>query len=279
MVRPLLPAFVLLLVASFALPVTAQAPSGPIQDNSFLVEEAYNQQKGVVQHINTFSYFTQSHDWMYTFTQEWPMPHHERHQLSYTLAYFRIGDSASHGPGIGDALLNYRYQLIGSGDTRIAFAPRLSLILPAGDSDYGRGYGGTGLQTNLPLSTILSRKLVMHWNAGATWVPHAHNAAGDTAGIVSYNAGHSVIWLATDRFNGMLESVFTSMQTVSAPGRVQWSNSAFVNPGVRWAYNFQSGLQIVPGIAIPIGVGPSVGEKGVLVYLSFEHPLSALRRR
>ena len=30
----------------------SEAP--PIQDNSFLVEEAYNQERGVVQHINTF---------------------------------------------------------------------------------------------------------------------------------------------------------------------------------------------------------------------------------
>ena len=34
----------------------------------------------------------------------------------------------------------------------------------------------------------------------------------------------------------------------------------------------QDGLQIVPGIAMPIGVGPSAGEKSVLIYLSFEHP-------
>jgi len=279
MLRHLLRLFVLALAASLAIPAAAQAPSGPIQDNSFLVEEAYNQEKGVMQHINTFSYFTQGHDWMYTFTQEWPAPRDERHQLSYTLAYERMGDFASHGPGIGDALLNYRYQLVGNGDTRIAFAPRLSLIMPVGNSDYGRGYGGTGLQTNLPLSTVISRKLVMHWNAGATWVPHAQNSAGDHAGIVGYNGGQSMIWLATPRFNVMLESVFTSMQSVTAPGKTQWSNSAFINPGIRWAHNFQSGLQIVPGISMPIGVGPSAGEKGVFVYLSFEHPLSALRRR
>ena len=31
-------------------------------------------------------------------------------------------------------------------------------------------------------------------------------------------------------------------------------------------------LQIVPGIAVPIGVGPSRGEKGIFLCLSFEHP-------
>jgi hypothetical protein len=33
-------------------------------------------------------------------------------------------------------------------------------------------------------------------------------------------------------------------------------------------------LQIVPGLAIPLGLGPSKGDKGVFVYLSFEHPFS-----
>jgi hypothetical protein len=43
--------------------------------------------------------------------------------------------------------------------------------------------------------------------------------------------------------------------------------------GVRFAINFKSGLQIVPGLFMPVGVGPSKGEYGGLAYLSFEHPL------
>ena len=42
---------------------------------------------------------------------------------------------------------------------------------------------------------------------------------------------------------------------------------------MRWAHNLKSGLQIVPGIAVPIGIGPSSGDTGVLLYLSFEHTL------
>ena len=49
----------------------AQAPA-PIQDNSFLVEEAYNQERGVVQHINTFAR-ARGGGWEYGFTQEWPV--------------------------------------------------------------------------------------------------------------------------------------------------------------------------------------------------------------
>lgn len=37
----------------------------PIADNSFLIEEAYNQEAGVVQHISTFEMPTRGSDWSY----------------------------------------------------------------------------------------------------------------------------------------------------------------------------------------------------------------------
>ena len=54
------------------------------------MEEAYNQNFGVVQHISSFTRFWDSKDWIYTFTQEWPVPGDERHQLSYTLVGFAL---------------------------------------------------------------------------------------------------------------------------------------------------------------------------------------------
>jgi len=42
---------------------------------------------------------------------------------------------------------------------------------------------------------------------------------------------------------------------------------------VRWAYDFPSGLPVVPGVAFPFGVGPSRGQKNVFLYLSFEAPM------
>lgn len=242
-----------------------------IQDNSFLVEEAYNQEKRVVQHINTFAYYLSGHDWSYTFTQEWPVGG-QRHQFSYTLSGVRPGAFSSNGPGIGDTLLNYRLQVVGSGETPVAFAPRLSAILPSGDSAFGRGYGGAGVQTNLPLSIVLHPKLVSHWNAGATYVPHARNSVGDQAATWSYNGGQSFIWLPHPRFNVMFETYYLSAETVVAGDKTQWSRALFLNPGFRWAYNFSNRLQIVPGFAVPVGVGPSAGEKGLFFYLSFEHP-------
>jgi hypothetical protein len=46
---------------SFAQMSGPPAPEpGPIQDNSFLAEEAYNQEPGVVQHIQTFTHLWNS---------------------------------------------------------------------------------------------------------------------------------------------------------------------------------------------------------------------------
>jgi hypothetical protein len=54
-------------------------------------------------------------------------------------------------------------------------------------------------------------------------------------------------------------------------------DALFVSPGIRWAWNFRSGLQVVPGLAVPLGVGPSSGRHGIFFYLSFEHPFRRAR--
>jgi hypothetical protein len=266
--------------SSSAQPPVVSAPqeekTNPIQDNSFLIEEAYNQEFGVVQHINTFSRNFNSHSWQYTFTQEWPVPG-IRHQLSYTLSAVRE-TSHTGGAGLGDTELNYRYQLIGSGDTKVAFAPRASLLIPSGNYRDGHGVGGYGAQINLPLSVVLSEHLVTHWNAGTTMVPHARNEFGDRAATYGYNLGQSFVWLIHPRFNALVETSWVGSENVVGRGRTQRVHDLLISPGVRWAYNFKSGLQIVPGIAVPVGVGPSAGEKSLFLYLSFEHPFRSLKR-
>jgi hypothetical protein len=254
-----------------ALPPPAEEEDPPIQDNSFLMEEAYNQEYGVVQHISVFGRFWENRDWIYTFTQEWPVNPAPRHQLSYTIAATDPGALSGSGGGIGDIALNYRYQLVGSGKDRVAFSPRFSVLLPTGDSRLGRGSGAVGFQTNLPLSIRAAKKLVTHWNAGATFTPSARNELDQKAFTAGYNLGTSFIWLAHPRFNTMLELVFDSSESVVAPDVTQREKSLLLNPGIRWAHNLKSGLQIVPGFAVPLGIGPSRGEKGIIFYLSFEH--------
>src|SRR6266550_4515399 len=101
---------------------SAAAQSRPISDNSFLIEEAYNQEPGVVQHISAWQRSLHSAAWAYTFTQEWPVGT-QTHQFSYTIPVQRT-ESPSR-TGLGDAALNYRYQLRGA-EQRVAIDPRLS---------------------------------------------------------------------------------------------------------------------------------------------------------
>ncbi len=222
----------------------------------------------MVQHIQSFMYLKRAKEWAYSFTQEWPVPD-ETHQLSYTIPVLRVTDPAR-STGIGDVALNYRYQMLAT--ERVAFAPRLSIITPTGDYKKGHGTGSTGWQVNLPLSVELSDKVVTHWNLGGTHTPRSREPGGARANTSGSNYGASVIYLASETFNLMLEAVGTNSQTVMPDGSVQREKTSFINPGVRFATNYDSGLQVVSGVSFPIGLGPSSGERGILLYLSFEHP-------
>ncbi|HYH00699.1 MAG TPA: hypothetical protein VD837_16320 [Terriglobales bacterium] len=251
-------------------------PEKPIQDNSFLIEEAYNQEDGVVQHISTFTRLSDSRQWAYSFTQEFPV-RGQKSQLSYTLPILNNPELGTRG--VGDLAINYRYQAIGSGETRVAFSPRVSLLLPTGDSRKGHGSGGYGFQANLPLSVVLNKHVVTHWNVGTTITPSARNIVGDTALTTGYNVGGSVIVAPHSKFNVMFETLWTGSEAVISRDRTQREHDLLLSPGIRWAHDFKNGLQIVPGIAVPIGVGPSRNEKGVFLYVSFEHPWSIFARK
>jgi hypothetical protein len=252
-----------LVVVAFA-PVTGSAGERPIQDNSFLIEEAYNQEPGVVQHISTFQRSKVTGDWFYTLTDEWPAPG-QNHQIGVTIPVQGLGSGG--GRGIGDVALNYRYQLAGSGEARLACAPRLSVSFPSGDAERGFGLGGSALQVNIPVSMLLNEWLVTHFNIGGTYAPSTH-ASGSATG---FNVGQSLIYLLRPTFNLMLEAAFTEVD-VTTGGTTDRTSTMTLNPGFRAAHNFGS-VQIVGGVALPLGLGPSRGDNGVLLYLSFEHPL------
>jgi len=245
----------------------AEAAGKEIQDNSFLLEEAYNQEDGVIQHIQAFQKMKDD-SWGYSFTEEWPAPK-QAHQVSVTVPASKPGPDA----GIGDVLLNYRYQALFNEQAGLAFSPRLSAVLPTGDYKKGLGSGAAGLQANLPLSVKLNGSFVTHWNMGATFIPGSKGAAGGKSDTLGFNYGASLIWLAGQNLNVMLEAAGNVYETVQPGDSTVHSNSFFINPGLRYLITTKSGLQIVPGFAFPIGVGPSAGERGVFAYLSFEHPM------
>ena len=238
-----------------------------IQDNSFRIEEAYNQERGVVQHIGTFER-SRGGDWEFGFTQEWPLGG-IAHQLSYTIPMM---DYEGSGLGLGDVALNYRYQLAGNPEAATVMAPRVSLLLPTGNEEVGRGAGGAGLQANLPVTLVVGNQLVTHWNAGATITPSARNPLGVEATTADFAMGGSAIWLLRPSFNLMLEAIWESTASVAGAGRTTREESWVLNPGFRMAFDLPNDLQIVPGLAYTIGLGPGEEEDAVFFYVSFEHP-------
>lgn len=259
--------FIMILASAGA--VFAEEPYREIQDNSFLIEEAYNQEDGVIQEIQTFQYL-KGNSWAYSFTQELPVPT-QAHQLSYTIPLEKLGKDEGRHTGIGDVALNYRYQLIFK-ENIMAVSPRFSLILPTGDEKKGLGNGTVGYQVNLPVSLKVGERFVTHWNLGMTFTPNAKERGGEKADTFNTNYGMSLVYLVNRNLNALVEFVGTAEQSVVSSGVTENSNSFIINPGLRYAFDLKN-LQIVPGISIPIGVGPSRGQYGVMAYLSFEHKL------
>jgi len=253
--------------------VSTNAPVRGIMDDSFLVEEAYNQDAGVVQHILTAAHSVErvsgpdDRAWDMAFTQEWPL-FSQAHQVSYTIPFGAVDSGGQSESGFGDVMLNYRYQALFDEDTLTAFAPRFSLILPTGDEDDGFGDGTLGYQVNLPFSTALNDDWFAHANAGFTFLPDA----GPTPehDLLSYNLGASAIYAASDRLHLMLEWVGTWDEFSTGPGTDR-EFSSVLSPGARYAFDFDNDSQLVLGIAAPIGLSSAASDYGVFLYVSFEH--------
>ena len=256
-----------------------QRPIDVIEDNSFLIEEAYNQEAGVVQHIFNTTYNNDSRrpGWTFSFTQEWPI-FSQDHQFSYTIPSSHFKDGADRIYGIGDILLNYRYQALEEGDLLPAFAPRFSLILPTGNRDRGTGDGVVGYQWNLPFSKKLASRFAMHANFGLTYLPGVRaRLGGSTAplsskhSLVSYNVGASGIFALFPRFHLMLEWVGTFEESIDDRGRPARSFLPVISPGFRTAIVNEDKLQVVLGAAMPVGLNRKANNQGAFLYLSIEH--------
>lgn len=249
----------------------AQEFSKAIEDNSYYIEEAYNQEDRVVQHIINGVTMTPGNLLETSFTQEWPA-FGQKHQLSFTLPFIATTGITLSSQGIGDLMINYRYQLIREGG--IAISPRVSLILPSGDETKGTGNGVVGFQLNLPVSKRFTNEFVTHYNAGLTVLPNVKLPTTQETNtvyketITEYFFGVSGIYLVQPTFNVMTEVLYTS--SGSASGR---TNELIVSPGLRWAIDV-SDLQIVPGLAFPFSFSSDVRPQtnGYFLYVSFEHP-------
>jgi len=244
-----------------------------IEDNSFLVEEAFNQEAGVVQTFYGGLLF-QSSGWALLFTQEWPVPG-LKHQLSYSIPVngLKLADGARGPDGLGDVALNYRYQLFEEGPGRPAVAPRLTVLCPTGSQGRGLGVGAWGWQMNLPVSKQ-HRDFYFHGNVGLTWYPRVRTDVEGTGPapdvtLASPTIAGSTIYRLRPMLNLMLESVLTWQEGVVARGRTDRITVGVISPGVRGGWN-HGDTQIILGAALPItwaGGAPSVG---VFTYFSYE---------
>lgn len=246
-------------------------PAKGVQDNSFFIEEAYNQEPGVVQHIFNATYGVNRRrgpddkEWTPVFTQEWPLGT-QRHQFSFTAPYSFMESGGEFDNGIGDILINYRLQAFTETPSRPAFAPRLSLVLPTGDEDRGFGDGSLGFQINLPVSKIVSDRWTLHANAGLTFLPDVQDLD-----LVHFNLGGSAIYAVNRRLNLMLECVGNFDDEPDDTGGRRRSSSVILSPGVRYAFNFKNDAQVVVGLAAPMGLTSDAPDYGAVIYFSIEH--------
>lgn len=247
----------------------APASSRPFEilDNSFLVEEAFNQEAGIFQNI--FGLLRIGGGWAAAFTQEWPL-RSQTHQLSYSVPF----SGSRGGPnGLGDVFIHYRFQAMTEDGRRPAFSPRASLILPTADEDDHLGSGVVGLQVNLPFSRQVNDWYV-HWNGGFTWLPGVKTSGDDEDDKVTLASPHlaaSVIWRARPMIHLMLESTITWEQSVSGIGMTTRERAFTFSPGVRAGWNVAD-RQIVLGLAIPATMSGGATNTGVFAYASYELP-------
>ena len=197
----------------------AHAQQGPIQDNSFLIEEAYNQDPGYVQHISAFSHSTRrAAAGLYTFTQEWPLGG-VKHQLSYTLPVQDVNSelAAARRPRRRRAQL----PLPGSGRFRLEGRVRAAAE-PAGAD--GEVEGRAGIRRR-GVAAQPAAELGLEQSCGHALErghhPHLFGARRDLrqGRDQRVEPWAELRWLAGRRVNLLLETVYAHSQDVVSSGQ------------------------------------------------------------
>jgi DtxR family Mn-dependent transcriptional regulator len=224
-----------------------------ITDNSFLVEEAFNQEPGIFQNVLTLR--ADENVWLSTFTQEWPL-FTQRHQLSYTLTFGALGA----GLALGDTAIHYRLQLTTEHGRWPAISPRFSVLLATGSEEKGLTAGEPGYEINIPVSKQFG-DLYVHANAGFVHYPDNDYLAPKIAG--------SAIWRLRPMVNVMFEAVSELVDTGATREAV-----TTISPGLRTGWNRGDDTQFVIGIAAPVQFAFGRTDPSVFAYFSYELPFS-----
>jgi hypothetical protein len=240
-----------------------------LQSNGFLVETAYLQEEGELQHNFTFSR-TNRRNWSMVVNEEIPLGS-EKHQLSFSVPAQLAGNAAAPGRGFGDSKIGYSYGLIGNSASRFSISPGVGLSVPTGRSGTQLGAGAPGVSFIVPVGVMLTGRFASNSSFEITYTRSAKNSERQLADTLGYEMGQSLVWFAKPKLNFLIEAVWERSQTVVGPGLRENEYDLLLSPGVRWAYVLKNGLIISPGVAVPVGIGPSRGEKGAFFYISFEH--------
>jgi|GEM_PF-1712364 len=257
-----------------------------IRDNAILVEEAFNQEPGEVQHIFVWQNFWdrtsqgRTRDFSLAYTMELPLGS-QKHQFSFTAQHLTHFDDPNIGPAaqqgdVGDTFLNYRYQLLAD-EEFLWCAPRFSVILPTGDRYLGTGTGAVGYQFNLPVSHY-GAQFDFHFNAGCTYTPDVAVPISLVPKVLSprhdlrgYNLGASVYWKPKVNFHLYVEALALWRDEIDEWGSRVSTTQVFISPGLRFAV-IQEPLEWVLGVGVPIGLTRAAPDIGVFAYMSIEHP-------
>jgi Putative MetA-pathway of phenol degradation len=264
--------------------VTARAaeprPIDGFSDHSFLLEEAYNQDRGEVQHTLNAVYSNDfwRRGWSFNFEQEWWL-FTQDHQVAFSIPFSHLREEGDKQRGVGDIQIEYRYQLTEEGPNIPAVAPGFGFILPTGNRDKGTGNGVVGYEWSVAASKKVASRLALHANLGLTYLPKVRVPLDDNRrlspkrSLVSYDVGASAVFALSSNIHMLLEWVGEFEDEINDQGKGERDFKAILSPGIRTAVINKDGLQTVLGVGIPIGVTGPADNYGVFLYFSVEHKL------
>lgn len=249
---------------------TLFAQESGIRDNSFLVEEAFNQEPGEMQHIFNFIFGLHNEDIEAAHTTEFSL---YRKQLQGAVSGSFSNDQVTLSESVVG--LHLRYQFLD--DPSFASAFRLAGLTDLSIKDEFE------FQSNLSMSIPIALRWIVHANVGLTYVDFGNASIVDAFGSGNYRrsdyqwnhtAGGSAIYALDQNFHLMIEYVFNrSIDYSSGYSTSRFTtDTGIINPGFRYAINLISGSQWVIGAGVPIGVMESNrDDRQLFIYLSFEH--------
>ena len=180
----------------------ANAEPFEILDNSFLVEEAFNQEAGIFQNIFGLVAHAAA-----TGASRSRRSGRSPSQTAPVVVHAAALGARRRRRGVGDVMINYRYQATVEGPGRPGVFT--ACLADPSDRDEQRARSmSVGLQFNLPFSKQTRRLSTSTGTPGSTWLPRASSSDGVTlqTSTSPFLAG-SAIYRLRPMFNLMLETV------------------------------------------------------------------------